>query len=121
MINILEDLGKINEKPAYLDYCRVGLKRASTSRPVISLYSSDMAAQKWDIHINIYALIFPDRPVEESKAFKKISADLTEKRKSEPKGIGTMRLLLTIHYTFTFYILHFTLYTIHYTLFVSFV
>ena len=65
-----------------------------------------MAAQKWDIHINIYALIFQDRPVEERKA-------LTEKRKSEPKGIGTMRLLLTIHYTL--YILHYKLYTIHYS------
>ena len=71
-----------------------------------------MAAQKWDIHnINNNAMFFPVRPVEERKAFKKIPAELTEKMKSEPNGIGTIRLLYIIHYTI--YNIHYNLYIIH--------
>ena len=74
MTNIFARLTRNLHNLTY-DYCRVGLKRAITSRPVkISLYSSDMAAKEWDIHINNNALIFPDRPVEERRAFKRISA-----------------------------------------------
>jgi len=96
---VSEVLGEINEKPSLRDCCRVGLKRADTSRPTkLSLNSSDTAAQVLrkakllrtkEGYKNIY--ICPDRSVEERRAFKKLWEELKEKRKAEPNRVHFIR------------------------------
>ena len=81
------------------DCCRVGLKRADTSRPTkLSLNSSELAAQVLrkakllrtkEGYKSIY--ICPDRSVEERRAFKKLWEELKEKRKAEPNRVHFIR------------------------------